>query len=90
MKTFKSEEELMDVFDKGEESMTAYMDPSTLRKPGKEAQRAVNVVMSDTMISELDLAADRACVPRQALIKLWLRERLDDEADRQSLRAAVA
>ncbi len=53
----------------------------------QEGRRRVNVDMSGEMIARLDAQAARYDVPRQALIKMWLVERLD-EGERAARRAS--
>ena len=77
-------EELDRVFDDGEEDIVQYFDLSTARRPGLEARR-VNVDLPQWMISSLDKEASRVGVARQAIIKIWLDERLTQQ--RQLARA---
>ncbi|MBM6942569.1 type II toxin-antitoxin system BrnA family antitoxin [Collinsella intestinalis] len=79
MKTFSSSEEMERVFDTGEESILDYADMSTLKKPGKAATRRVALDMNSAAIARLDSFAERYGVSRQALIKVWLMERMDEE-----------
>jgi hypothetical protein len=71
-------EELDRMFDAGEE-MADYFDWSTVRKPGLEAKR-VNVDFPQWMVARLDAEAKRRGITRQALIKMWLAEKLDRAA----------
>ncbi len=71
-------EELDRMFDAGED-MADYFDWSTVRKPGLEAKR-VNVDFPQWMVARLDAEAKRRGVTRQALIKMWLAEKLDRAA----------
>lgn len=85
-----SSDELDRIFDGGGD-VSQYMDLSTLRRPNRERQegrRRVNVDMSDEVIARLDAQAARHDVPRQALIKMWLVERLDEEDERAARRAS--
>jgi len=66
------------MFDAGED-MADYFDWSTVRKPGLEAKR-VNVDFPQWMVARLDAEAKRRGVTRQALIKMWLAEKLDRAA----------
>ena len=79
MKTFNSSQEMERVFDEGEESILDYADMSTLKKPGKAATRRVALDMNAPAIARLDSFAERYGVSRQALIKVWLMERMDEE-----------
>jgi hypothetical protein len=61
-------------FDKGED-VSKYLDFSRATRPGRE-QKRVNVDFPVWMIQSLDKEAQRLGVPRQAVIKVWLAERL--------------
>ena len=73
-----SAEEFDRRFDDGE-SVLDYLDMSTARRPGLESKR-VNVDMPQHMIHRLDIQARRRGVTRQALIKMWLADKLDSAA----------
>jgi len=62
-------------FDQGED-ITKYLDVSKSRRPGQE-QKRVNVDFPTWMIRLLDKEAKRLGVPRQAIIKVWIGERLE-------------
>jgi hypothetical protein len=62
-------------FDAGED-VTRHLDFSKIRKPVQE-QRRVNVDFPIWMIQLLDKEAKRLGVPRQAIIKMWVAERLE-------------
>jgi hypothetical protein len=62
-------------FDNGED-MSAYFDFSTARRPGLEPKR-VNVDFPMWMVNRLDAQAQKRGVTRQALIKMWLADRLE-------------
>jgi len=62
-------------FDKGE-NITKYLDLSKARRPEQE-QKRVNVDFPTWMIRLLDKEARRLGVPRQAIIKVWIGERLE-------------
>jgi hypothetical protein len=62
-------------FDEGED-VTEYLDVSRARRPGQE-QKRVNVDFPLWMIRLLDKEAKRLGVPRQAIIKVWIGERLE-------------
>ena len=68
-------------FDAGED-ISEHLDLSNIRKPVLE-QRRINVDFPTWMIDSLDKEAKRIGVPRQAIIKIWIAERLDSE-DKQS------
>jgi hypothetical protein len=61
-------------FDEGK-SIIQYLDPSRARRLNQE-QKRVNVDFPLWMIQSLDREAKRLGVPRQAIIKMWLAEKL--------------
>ncbi len=61
-------------FEKGDD-VSKYLDFSKATRPGRE-QKRVNVDFPIWMIQSLDKEAQRLGVPRQAVIKVWLAERL--------------
>ena len=62
-------------FDAGED-IEQYLDLSTFRRPGLESKR-VNLDMPQAMVAKLDSHARKRGVTRQALIKMWLADRLE-------------
>lgn len=54
-------------------------DLENVRRPGHEPRR-VNVDFPTWVVEGLDREAERLGVTRQALIKLWIAERLDKAA----------
>lgn len=62
-------------FDDGED-ISAHVDWSSARRPGL-AKRRVNIDFTDQMVRRLDIEAQRRGVTRQALIKMWIADRLD-------------
>lgn len=68
-------EEFDQKFDDGED-VTGDLDISAIRRPALE-QRRVNVDFPSWMIQSLDWEARRLGVTRQAIIKLWIAERLE-------------
>jgi hypothetical protein len=72
-----STEEFDRRFDAGED-VTPYLDISKARRPGREIRR-VNVDFPAWMLQSLDREAARLGVPRQAIIKIWLADRLRAE-----------
>lgn len=70
-----SAEEFDHRFDQGED-MADYIDWSSARR-GKDDVRRVNVDFPGWMVARLDQEAKRRGVTRQALIKMWLADRLD-------------
>ena len=73
-----SAEEFDRRFDDGED-MSDYLDWSSFRRPGLESNR-VNLDMPQHMVAKLDTHAKERGVTRQALIKMWLADRLDAAA----------
>jgi hypothetical protein len=71
-------EELDKKFDDGED-MTPYVDFTKVRRPGQEPRR-VNVDFPAWMVGALDMEARRLGITRQAVIKVWIGERLDARA----------
>ena len=74
-------EEFDRIFDEGEEDIMEYLDPSSAVRINRQV-RKVNVDMPEWMVDSLDREAKRVGVTRQAVIKMWLAERLDEEARR--------
>ncbi len=70
-----SAEDLDQRFDDGED-VSGYFDWSAPRKPALEAKR-VNVDFPAWMVRSLDVQARKRGVTRQALIKMWLADRLE-------------
>jgi hypothetical protein len=68
-------EDLDRKFDDGEDVLE-YFDLTTLKRPGLEPQ-AIEITLSRWMIAALDKEAQRLGIQREAVIKLWLAERLD-------------
>ena len=63
------------LFDEGGD-ISAHLDVTRARKPEQE-QKRVNVDFPLWMSQQLDRESRRLGVPRQALIKLWVAERLE-------------
>jgi hypothetical protein len=68
-------EQMERLFDAGNEEYLEYFDLNSARRPGLEQQR-VNVVLPNWMRGSLDREAERLGVTRQAIIKIWLDEKL--------------
>ena len=68
-------EELDKKFDTGED-ITDYLDLSEATRPGQE-QKRVNVYFPIWMIHRLDKEAKRLGVARQAIIKIWIDDKLE-------------
>ncbi len=62
-------------FDNGED-VSEYLDFSKATRPGRE-QKRVNVDFPVWMLQSLDREAERLGIPRQAVIKVWISERLE-------------
>lgn len=73
-----SAEEFDRRFDDGED-VSAYLDWKSAKRPGLE-QRRVNVDLPIWMIESLDGEAKRVGVTRQSIVKVWLAERIREEA----------
>ena len=67
-----------EAFDNGE-SVLHVLDFTKATRPGYELKR-VNVDFPEWMIRSLDKEAARLGVPRQAIIKVWISERLKANA----------
>ena len=66
------------MFDNGED-ISSHLDHSTKKRPGLK-QRRVNVDFPDWIIESLDREASRIGVTRQSIIKVWIAERIKEEA----------
>lgn len=65
-------------FEAGED-IGGHLDWSRARRPGLEKRR-VNIDFTDQMVRRLDIEAQRRGVTRQALIKMWIADRLESAA----------
>jgi hypothetical protein len=65
-----------EIFDAGEEDIISLLDLTTAHRPGLDTRR-VNVDFPEWVIESLDHEARRMGITRQALIKVWVTERLD-------------
>jgi CopG antitoxin of type II toxin-antitoxin system len=65
-------------FDAGED-ISDFVDWSKMTRPGRETRR-VNVDFPAWVVEALDREARRLGVTRQALVKLWIAERLGKAA----------
>ncbi len=66
-------------FDKkfdSDEDITEYLDLTRARRPGLEVKR-VNVDFPEWMVESLDKEANRLGITRQALIKVWVADKLE-------------
>ena len=64
-------------FEDGED-ITPFIDMSSIRRPGVEPRR-VNMDFPEWMIEKLDWQSRLIGVSRQALVKLWVSERIQKE-----------
>ena len=64
-------------FDEGED-VTPFFDMASIRRPGVEPRR-VNVDFPEWMVAERDWQSRLIGVSRQALVKLWVSERIQKE-----------
>lgn len=71
----KTAEELDKMFDNGED-MTPFIEMSSVKRPNRDAKR-VNVDFPTWVIERLDQESKRLGVTRQALVKIWIAERLE-------------
>ena len=85
-----SNDELERRFDVGED-LSEYLDTATLRRPNLErAPKRISMDVPESLVRGLDRYAARAGVNRQAVIKIWLTERLDQEDAREAARESAA
>ncbi len=77
MKTAKEFDEAFD----NNENIDAYIDWSNATRPNVE-QRRVNLDLPKWMIEKLDIEAKRIGVARQAIMKMFLAERLEMDHNR--------
>lgn len=77
-------EEFDQKFDDGVEDITADLDLSTTRRVNLESKR-INVDFPAWIVDSLDREAARIGVTRQSIIKVWLAERLQAEANNKPL-----
>ncbi len=66
-------------FDKNKEDIIDDLNLSTLKRPNK-TQKRVNIDFPVWVIDSLDREASRMGVTRQSIIKVWLVERLEEQA----------
>ena len=70
---------------------TEYMDWSQAERVVlpklKPAKKTISLRMSETMLNELRLLANKMDVPYQSLIKVYLRERIDQDLNRKTVQA---
>ena len=75
--------EIDKIFDENQEDVLDYFDTSNIKMINEEPKR-VNIDFPSWMIQSLDKEAKHVGVSRQAVIKMWLAEKL------QSLNSKVA
>ena len=75
--------EIDKIFDENQEDVLDYFDTSSIKMINEEPKR-VNIDFPTWMIQSLDKEAKHIGVSRQAVIKMWLAEKL------QSLNSQVA
>lgn len=69
--------ELDKIFDKDQDDILEYFDTSKIRMINEEPKR-VNIDFPSWMVQSLDREAKHIGVSRQAVIKMWLSEKLQD------------
>ena len=67
--------ELDKIFDENQEDILEYFDTSNIRMINEEPKR-VNIDFPAWMVQSLDKEAKHVGVSRQAVIKMWLAEKL--------------
>ena len=67
------------VFDSGEEDILQFVDLKKATQPGL-AQRRVSVDFPEWMVDQLDKISKRLGVTRQSIIKIFISDRLEEEA----------
>lgn len=75
------EKDFLEVFDANEEDIIEYLDLDNIKHVNRK-QKRVNVDFPIWMVESLDQEAERVGVTRQAIIKMWLAERLESNASR--------
>ena len=69
-------------FDDNKQDIIDDLDLSTIKRP-HQSQKRVNVDFPSWIIDSLDREASRVGVTRQSIIKLWLVERLEENASKK-------
>ncbi len=72
-------------FDDNEVDIIDDLDLSTIKRPN-QAQKRINVDFPAWVVDSLDKEARRIGVTRQSIIKVWLVERLEQQAAANQLR----
>lgn len=76
-------ENLEKMFDRGED-VTEFFDFDAAAVEDRTETRRVNVDFPAWVVEALDREARRIGIGRQAVIKTWIAERLDEETSRRS------
>jgi hypothetical protein len=63
------------LFDEGKEEILDYFDMEHIEKPNEEPKR-INIDFPKWMVDRLDREAKHLGISRQAIIKLWLAQKL--------------
>ena len=71
-------------FDDNKVDVIDDLDLSTIKHPN-QAQKRINVDFPIWIIDSLDKEASRVGVTRQSIIKVWLAERLEEQAANKAL-----
>jgi hypothetical protein len=72
-------------FDSNDEDITDDLDLSSVTRPN-QSQKRINVDFPSWVIDSLDKEASRIGVTRQSIIKVWLVERLEQQAANKLLK----
>ena len=84
-----TDEEFEEYFDNGGDT-TQFIVEGTVSQPNrKDTLRKINIGMPEWMISQLDAAARHLAVSRQAVINMWIGERLAQEQSGPSVLSEV-
>ena len=84
-KNFIKSKYFAEKFDDNKVDIIDDLDLSTLKRPN-QTQKRVNVDFPVWVIDSLDKEASRVGVTRQSIIKLWLVERLEEQAANKLLK----
>jgi hypothetical protein len=84
MTTSISAEEFDRKFDDGED-ITPYLDLTSARRVNASGSRKININMPIWLIDRLDAEAQHLTVNRQAVINMWLAERVAEEDERRAV-----
>ena len=80
-----TDEEFERYFDEGGD-ITSFIVDGSIRQPNRaEQSRKVNITMPEWLIEALDNAARHLAVSRQAVINMWLAERIESERSGRAL-----